>query len=271
MESHHLFGISAVKQEAEDTNGDKDISENSHPVLLMEDEANFSAIPCGISAECQLINDPLKLESNFDEDEALHDNAINSQEGYGLEMNSNCQREMAIHISVFGGNDVTKQVVSSIGEKPFNCDICKKCFNSSTKLSRHQKTHAKEKIFKCDLCRKHFVISSDLHHHQRSHAGEKHFECNVCNKLFASNTNLSEHKRIHTGEKPFECDICERTFRQRSTLSNHQRTHTGEKRFVCNICNKRFASSTCLSDHQNTHNGEKPFVCDICKKCFTSS
>ena len=66
-----VFIFTLIFVEAEDTNGDKDISENSHPVLLMEDEANFSAIPCGISAECQLINDPLKLESNFEEDEGM--------------------------------------------------------------------------------------------------------------------------------------------------------------------------------------------------------
>ncbi|XP_078073949.1 uncharacterized protein LOC144497077 [Mustelus asterias] len=155
--------------------------------------------------------------------------------------------------------------------KRFKCEICEKCFVTSTRLLLHQVIHTGEKPFRCDVCKKAFNRSSHLLSHQRIHTGEKPFTCEVCNKSFTRPYSLREHKRLHTGEKPFKCDVCWLTFNQKNSLLSHQRIHRGEKPFTCEVCDKAFTQSSNLRQHQRVHSGEKPFKCDFCKKAFNHS
>ncbi|XP_065561696.1 zinc finger protein 664-like isoform X2 [Artemia franciscana] len=157
------------------------------------------------------------------------------------------------------------------GAKPFECDICKKTFTSKCNLSTHQRIHTENKAFECDICKKRFTSSSDLSRHQRTHTGVKPFGCDICKKRFTTSYDLSRHQRTHTGEKPFECEICKKKFTRSSNLSAHKRTHTEEKNFECDICKERFNCSLRFSRHQRSHRGEKPYECCVCKKCFTFS
>ncbi|KAK2724010.1 hypothetical protein QYM36_002375 [Artemia franciscana] len=145
MDTPMLLGITAVKQEVEDTssNEDKDIFGSTHPMLFMKHEAKPFAISPGISGNCQQNANHVKLEPNIAGDEVLllaasSDNDMSEQER-GLtnmsdlsslslkkEMNLNYRNERPSHIY-----DMGKQEASHIGKKPFECDICNKRFARS--------------------------------------------------------------------------------------------------------------------------------------------
>ncbi|XP_073538955.1 oocyte zinc finger protein XlCOF8.4-like [Phyllobates terribilis] len=157
----------------------------------------------------------------------------------------------------------------SIGEKPYLCIECLKCFSTKSGLVRHLRIHAVEKSFSCLECGKCFDWKSQLVIHQRSHTGEKPFSCSECGKCFNQKQDLIGHQRIHTGEKPFSCSECGKCFTIKRYIVKHQRIHTGEKPYSCSECEKCFTQEHHLIRHQRIHTGEKPYSCSKCGKCFT--
>jgi uncharacterized Zn-finger protein len=85
----------------------------------------------------------------------------------------------------------------SLGEKPFECDICAKRFTISRTLTEHKKCHSPVKPFKCKECGKAFNKKATLKQHMIIHSGIK-IPCSYCSKQFARKDKLSEHeKRMH--------------------------------------------------------------------------
>ncbi|NWU02120.1 ZN551 protein, partial [Urocynchramus pylzowi] len=58
------------------------------------------------------------------------------------------------------------------GERPYECDKCRKTFQTSSTLLIHQRMHTDERPFRCSNCGKGFRHKSDLVSHQRIHTGE---------------------------------------------------------------------------------------------------
>ena len=106
----------------------------------------------------------------------------------------------------------------------FECDICRKTYNSSFKLRAHKRRHTSKNLgrYKCDVCEKHFVQQSSLNTHKRIHTGEKPYECDVCQRKFADLSTFNKHIRTHTGEKPYSCPICNREFSQSGNMLRHK-------------------------------------------------
>ncbi|NWZ16860.1 ZN154 protein, partial [Agelaius phoeniceus] len=57
-----------------------------------------------------------------------------------------------------------------------------------------------ERPYECDKCRKRFPTSSSLLQHYRIHTEDRPFQCPECGKGFRENSTLVTHRRIHTGE-----------------------------------------------------------------------
>ena len=144
----------------------------------------------------------------------------------------------------------------------------RKCVRRSKAPNVHKQSHSVQKLFQCEYCKKGFNSKSLLKRHEMIHTGEKPFSCQYCEKRLNSKGHLKEHEMIHTGEKPFSCGYCSKSFRFKSNLRDHERIHTGEKPHSCQYCEKCFIASSSLKVHVRIHSGEKPYPCQYCSKRF---
>ena len=69
-----------------------------------------------------------------------------------------------------------------IGEKPFECEICKKTYRLSNTLADHVRIHTGKKPYSCDLCQKSFTHRSGLYSHYKT---ATHIE-----RIKSKNTNI---------------------------------------------------------------------------------
>lgn len=161
---------------------------------------------------------------------------------------------------------------SFTGEKPFECDICKRRFREQSDLRKHKKVHNNTSTARCTVCNRNQPssrhstkcascekqetskryqesIADDLGARTIDANNKKAFVCKYCDRAFGSSSNLKRHVMIHTGEKPFTCSDCKRPFREMSTLKKHMITHRKQN---------GFNSTTSFKSMALTESGQSP-------------
>ncbi|XP_039383529.1 zinc finger protein 850-like [Mauremys reevesii] len=160
--------------------------------------------------------------------------------------------------------NVAAQQGSQLGERPYLCSECGRCFSRKDIFISHQRTHTAEKPYSCSECGKKFAQQSNLNNHFRLHTGERLYVCSQCGKSFIHQSRLTYHYRVHTGERPYMCTECGKGFTEQSKLTNHYRIHTGERPHTCAECGKSFSLKISLIIHQRNHAKERPYECTEC-------
>ena len=117
------------------------------------------------------------------------------------------------------------------GEKPYECDGCKKRFSQLSALGSHKNTHTRDKPYKCDICNKRFSESHKLTQHKISaHKKNESFECDNCKKTFRKGQSLKHHWRSHLRDGLLFCRIA--VVSPTSRFANCQFAHVDSPTFV---------------------------------------
>ncbi|KAM5291965.1 zinc finger protein 445-like [Ctenodactylus gundi] len=169
------------------------------------------------------------------------------------------------------------------GEKPFDCNQCRKSFHCKSYVLEHQRIHTQEKPYKCTSCRKTFRWRSNFTRHVRGHQEEE--LCEQENREEDARQNCGEPQGGPAVEKAFLCPQCGKTFTRKKTLIDHQRIHTGDAPYRCGECAKVFAYKSAFIVHKKRHAVKRklegvqsasqgseasadPYTCGHCGKAF---
>ncbi|EDV92900.1 GH19016 [Drosophila grimshawi] len=132
------------------------------------------------------------------------------------------------------------------------CDQCGNHIKGRMAFELHCRRHRGEKEFQCEICEKCFCTTSELKRHMRKHTGERPFACQYCGRCFSDYTTRVKHERTHTNERPYACGTCGKAFTTGYILKNHMLTHSGLRSYRCELCDKSFMLPTHLSTHMRT-------------------
>lgn len=75
------------------------------------------------------------------------------------------------------------------------------------------RTHSGEKPYQCEDCRKRFSESGSLVKHMRIHTSEKPYPCGVRDKRFRDLSTINDHLCRHVAHPEFYCFHCELCFK----------------------------------------------------------
>jgi stress-induced morphogen len=86
-------------------------------------------------------------------------------------------------------------------QKHYTCEICKKLFQSRSRLRSHKQIHSTERNFMCTKCGAKFKTMNCLKNHSRLHTNVFLY-CDLCNNKFKGKHELRCHmEAIHLGRK----------------------------------------------------------------------
>ncbi|GFQ79837.1 hypothetical protein TNCT_672291 [Trichonephila clavata] len=113
--------------------------------------------------------------------------------------------------------------------------------------------------FQCDICKKFFQSKSALERHYGTHSNGKALVCSRCGKL----QPLIEYKL--SKEIPLMSEVSgkrskDESFLRRSSLQLKDWT------YVCDVCKQRFVCGTLFEMHYRKHTGKKSLYCASCSE-----
>ena len=116
-------------------------------------------------------------------------------------------------------------MLTHTGERPHQCEKCRKAFARLHNLKCHMLTHTGERPHQCEQCRYKFVQLGDLKVHMLTHSKKKMYKY-FYQRSFKHLLSLKAHSRIHTDEK-FRCINfgCNRSFLYKRSLDYHLTLH----------------------------------------------
>ncbi|XP_063808170.1 zinc finger protein 740 isoform X2 [Pseudophryne corroboree] len=72
-------------------------------------------------------------------------------------------------------------------------------YSPSFRIDRDMFTSTGERPYECDMCDMKFIQKYHLERHKRVHSGEKPYQCELCQQAFSRTDRLLKHKRICQG------------------------------------------------------------------------
>ncbi|XP_077106306.1 zinc finger and BTB domain-containing protein 40 [Ranitomeya variabilis] len=186
-----------------------------------------------------------------------------------------------------------RQHIQIVHSKEYHpCPSCEKIFSAPSLLERHIVTHVGGKPYNCEICDKAYQQLSGLWYHNRTHhpdlfAAQNHrsskfssAQCSSCDKVFANSSTVQNLTKIeHPGEcvndnKAYECEKCQQIYPSSAALQVHIKCkHSGTQPFQCLYCSECFQFPGALQHHVATdhfNETENTFGCDLCGELFTS-
>ena len=114
---------------------------------------------------------------------------------------------------------VQSQIIHS-GEKPYECEICKKSFIESESL-----IHSCKKPKQCKVCKKRFNVCGHLNSYQRILSCEKPYDCNIFKKSCRNTYCTLEHMQNDSfwRKKTYKCEVCIKSFTKSGSLITHKK------------------------------------------------
>lgn len=186
------------------------------------------------------------------------------------------------------------------------CKICRKCFDSASRLANHMISHTNERPHKCHMCDKRYKRESDLRKHINiKHCGQPPYKCTVCDEKFRIKRDCEYHQAFHDvssgpgpgpmhdkcgetfsrrdepggshviathcAERSFKCRLCGFSSVNQFLLEKHEKLHDPARHHKCDVCDYRFSRKAELIAHKRTHTGERPYKCDMCGQAFSTN
>ena len=210
------------------------------------------------------------------------------------------------------------------------CSKCKRSYTRYDTLMQHTRRHLKIHPYSCDICKKGFESNSRIHKHKKlgkckdninyessnNEQEPKHIEvensenkdnfrnklkeiypCNDCLAVFNKMEDLTMHVNKCNPKqlKAPKCYKCKRSYTRYETLMQHTRCHLKIYPYSCNFCQKGFTVNANVHKHKKSgkckdntsKNKKKPnhmevenkssklyatdstYSCDVCNKVFS--
>lgn len=84
-----------------------------------------------------------------------------------------------------------------------------------------------QRRYNCSVCKRVYVTLSSLKRHENVHSWQRAYPCHYCNKVFALAEYRTKHEIWHTGDRRYQCIFCLETFMTYYILKNHQKSFHG--------------------------------------------
>ena len=106
-----------------------------------------------------------------------------------------------------------------------------------------QRVHAEERPFECNVCKKCFALSASLKSHTREN------NCGVCMLQFLRHQHLAIHNLLHTGLNFLVCSRCHKGIPESQELMEYFFIDTTSGKYACSKCNQQFTVFKKLTEH----------------------